>query len=99
MAKVSLQFYIIRPRQMNAWSKTKTVLFLNPSCPRSEGTRPTGWGMFIIYRTYIEGINVHIHERLHLSIALLRSVELFYPSVILSLGWFDLWALPLIEVV
>ena len=55
--------------------------------------------MFIIYRTYIEGINVHIHERLHLSIALLRSVELFYPSVILSLGWFDLWALPLIEVV
>ena len=55
--------------------------------------------MFIIYRTYIEGINVHIHERLHLSIALLRSVELFYPSVILSLGWFDLWALPLNEVV
>ena len=85
---------------MNAWGKTGTVLFLNPSCPRSEGTRPTGWGMFIIYRTYIEGINVQIHERLHLSIALLlRSVELFYPSEILSLGWFDLWALPLNEVV
>ena len=56
--------------------------------------------MFIIYRTYIEGINVQIHERLHLSIALLlRSVELFYPSEILSLGWFDLWALPPNEVV
>ena len=54
-----------------------------------------------IYRTYIEGIiNVQIHKRLHLSIAiLLRSVELFYPSEILSLGWFDLWALPLNEVV